>query len=123
MAIINKDKYLKDIAAKIQRSSMYFEMEDRPSIEMGGRQVFISCVSLDLENEQLTYTVCNSRGVELPSAHGLRPLRELDVRSLSAVTDKVDKYYHMRLDREKNLSRVSSQVTTLSRNRKPTLSL
>lgn len=115
MAIINKDKYLKDIAASVQRGAMYFEQKDRPGIEMGGRQVFVSSVFLSHDRGELAYTVANSQGDVLPSAHGMRPLRELDVRTLSAVGKVVSNYRRLRLERENSMHRITSQVLSLAK--------
>lgn len=110
MAIINKDKYLKDIAGRVQRGAMYFEQGDRPAVEMGGRKVYVSSVFLSHDRGELAYTVANAYGDVLPSVHGMRALRDLDVRTISAVDRVVGRYAAMRLERENNVRRIASQV-------------
>ena len=115
MAIINKDKYLKDIAARIQRGAMYFEAEDRPGLDMGGRKVFVSSVSFDQDRGELAYTVSNSKGEVLPSIHGVRNLRELDIKTLSTVSGVVRRYQDLQLRREQNLTNIESKMNVLRR--------
>lgn len=122
MAIINKEKYLKDIARMVKRGAMYFEAEDRPQIEMGGRQVYIGSVSFDYDRGEMAYKVYNRVGNEIPSAHGVRPLQELDLRTLSSVKEVVANYHRMALERERNISKIFSQVGSLRR-RGPQMSL
>ena len=115
MAIINKDKYLKDIASRVQRGAMYFEAEDRPVLDMGGRRVYVSSVAFDLERGELTYEVSNAKGDVLPSVHGVRSLRALDIKSLSAVGSVVKAYQQMQIDRERNLVNIESRVRSQKR--------
>lgn len=115
MAIVNKDKYLKDIASCIKRGEMYFEAADRPVVEMGGRKVYVSSVSMDLDLGVLAYQVSNARGEVIPSAHGVRPLSELDGRVLSSVNKVVRQYHGYELQRERNLRQVSSRVNSVRR--------
>lgn len=117
MAIINKDKYLKDIGALVKKGVMYFEADDRPQLEMGGRKVFVSSVSYDMERGDLTYAVSNQKGDILPSAHGVRPLAGLDARTLSAIGKKVHEYAELRSQRERNLINVESRLQTVARRR------
>ena len=91
MAIINKDKYLKEIASLVHKGEMVFEAVDRPSLEMGGRQVYVGSVAFDLDLGELTYSVQNRAGDTLASAHGVRRLSGLDGKSLAAVTGIVRK--------------------------------
>lgn len=121
MALINKDRYLKDVASRVQRGAMYFEQGDRIAIEMGGRKVFVNSVFMSHDRGELAYTVANAAGEVLPSVHGMRPLRDLDVRTLSAVTKVVNKYAAMRLEREKNISRIASQVNATRRKLIPSI--
>lgn len=121
MALINKDRYLKDIASRVQRGAMYFEQGDRVAVEMGGRKVFVNSVFMSHDRGELAYTVANAAGEVLPSAHGMRPLRDLDVRTLSAVTKVVSRYAAMRLERERNISRIASQVMGIKRKLVPSL--
>ena len=110
MAIIKKDKYLKDIAQRIGRGSMFFEAEDRPSLMMGGRQVFVSSVGFDLLSGEMTYSVSNSKGEVLPSAKGVRRLGELDVKSLSELGRVVGPYAELRKERTRNLVNLESRM-------------
>lgn len=110
MAIINKDKYLKDIAARVQRGAMDFEEGDRPELDMGGRKVYVKGVHFDLDRGMLAYTVCNSKGDVLPSVHGMRSLSELDIKSLSAVSKEVIKYHDLQLQRERNLNVINNRL-------------
>lgn len=117
MAIIRKEKYMKDIAIRIGRGSMFFEAEDRPSLMMGGRQVFVSSVGFDLLSGEMTYQVSNSKGEILPSAKGVRPLAELDVKSLSGIDKVVGEYADLRRSRTRNLINVESRLRLSSKNR------
>ena len=121
MAIINKDRYLKDIAAAVRRGALYFESQDRPALEMGGRQVFISSVSYDMDSGTLSYAVSNARGDVLPSAHGVRPLSNLDARSLLEVSKTVGRYAALRQRRDENLIQLASRSVALNRRNIPKL--
>lgn len=114
MAVINKDKYLKDIAAAVQRGVMYFDEGDRPRMEMGGHVVFISSVSYDMDSGELAYTVSNAKGDILPSSHGVRKASQLDVKMLSVLANTAGQYRALRQRREQNISRVVSRVASLS---------
>lgn len=110
MAVINKDKYLKDIASHVPKRGLYFEGDDRPAVMMRGRQVYISSVAFDPELEQLTYTVANKRGDVFTSEHGERRLSALDVRTLSSVSDTVRRYALLRGQRERNELNIASRL-------------
>lgn len=92
MAVLNKEKYLKDIASLVRKGAVYFDEADRPEIDMGGRKVFVSGVSYDQDSGEMAFVVSNSSGVELPSAKGPRALSSLDQRTLVAVRDRVREY-------------------------------
>lgn len=113
MAVIRKDKYLKDIATRIGRGSMFFEMEDRPSVMMGGREVFVGSIGYDNLCGEMTYTVSNSRGDVLPTAHGVRRLVELDVRTLSQLSGLVGEYQRLRQSRTQNLVNLETRMRSL----------
>lgn len=115
MAIIKKDKHLKDIASRVQCGSMYFEAEDRPRFEMGGRSVQLSRVYFDRDNAHLAYELCDANGRLLLSDHGSRPLRELDVKTLSKVADAVRNAHALGLKREKNLVNVRARLELVRR--------
>lgn len=117
MAIVNKDKYLKDIGALVKKGVMYFEAEDRPQLEMGGRKVFVSSVSFDMDRGDLTYTVTNQKGEILSSAHGVRPLSGLDIQTLASVGKVVRNYAELKSQRERNLVNVESRLQTVARRR------
>lgn len=110
MAIIKKEKYLKDIAMRIGRNSMFFEAEDRPSLMMGGRQVFVSSVGYDLLSGEMTYTVSNKAGSTLLSEKGVRKLAELDIKTLSGLDEVVKRYEELRKSRTRNINNVSSRL-------------
>lgn len=114
MAFINKDKYLKDIATRVGRGSMFFEAEDRPSLMMGGRQVYVSSVGFDTLSGEMTYTVSNQRGEILPSAKGIRPVRELDIKSLASVDRMVVQYSDLRRERTRNLVNMEARMRQVS---------
>ena len=114
MAIIKKDKYLKDIAQRIGRGSVFFEAEDRPSLMMGGRQVFVSSVGFDLLSGEMTYSVSNSTGEILPSTRGVRRLGELDIKSLNELSRVVAAYADLRMERTRNLVNLENRVRQVS---------
>ena len=122
MAVIKKDKYLKDIASHVHKGALYFEAKDRPAVQMGrgadGKPltVYVSSVSFDQESGQLTYKVADSRGEELSSAHGLRPLVGLDINTLSRVSDTARKYAELRSLRERNMVTINARLKAV---RKP----
>jgi len=122
MAVIKKDKYLKDIASHLHKGALYFEAKDRPAVQMGrgsdGKPltVYVSSVSFDQESGQLTYKVADAQGAELPSAHGLRPLVGLDVNTLSRVSDTARKYAELRSLRERNMVTINARLKAV---RKP----
>lgn len=123
MAIINKDKYLKDIASLVHKGVMDFELNDRPALEMGGRRVYVGGVAFDYDLGELTYTVQGREGALLPTEHGVRRLSQLDVRSLAAVSDTVRRYAGLRRERERNLVNVESRLRQLSGPKGPGMSL
>ena len=84
---------------------------------MGGRQVFVSSVGFDLLSGEMTYQVSNSKGEILPSAKGVRPLAELDVKSLSGIDKVVGEYADLRRSRTRNLINVESRLRMSSKNR------
>lgn len=115
MAVINKDRYLKDIAAALQRSRMYFDKKDRVSFMMGTTKVYISDLSFDFDNGEINYNVSNERGDIFASAHGVRLLREVDVNTLASLSELVDRYHKLALKRQESLGRISSQLSDRSR--------
>lgn len=117
MAIINKDKYLREIASLVQKGAYHFEPADRPSLMMAGRKVFISSVEFDLDSQELNYTVSNEKGDVLLSALGERRLAGLDMKTLAAVGGKVREYAELRSQRERNQVNIESRLATVRRNR------
>lgn len=115
MAIINKDKYLMEIASLVRKGSYEFEPGDRPAVRMGGRDVFISSVGFDMERGELTYTVSNEAGEILPSAHGERPLSVLDARTLGTVGGTVRRYAELRRERERNQVNIEARLDAVRR--------
>lgn len=114
MAIINKNKYLKDIATRIGRGSVFFEVEDRPSLMMGGRQVYVSSVGYDTLLGEMAYTVSNERGDILTSSKGIRPVKELDIKSLVSVSHVVAEYSALRQERTRNLVNMEARMRQVS---------
>lgn len=110
MAIVNKQKYLSGISALVGKGSVHFEEQERPAFEMGGRQVFVTSVSYDYDTCDLTYRVCNSMGMHLPSAHGERPLSQLGVRLLGEIAEKARMKAELRKERSRNLVAVESRA-------------
>lgn len=110
MAIIKKDKFLKDIATRVGRGSMFFEMEDRPSLMMGGRQVYVSSVGYDNLSGEMAFSVSNSKGEVLSSAKGIRRLADMDAKSLSAVSAVVSEYADLRAQRTRNLVNLETRM-------------
>lgn len=119
MAIVKKEKYLKDIAQRIGRGSMFFEAEDRPMFMMGGRQVFVSSVGYDNLSGEMAYIVSNQEGRVLPSAKGVRCLAELDITSLVKVQDVVKTYDGLRKERTRNLVNMETRMRLVSVARRP----
>lgn len=115
MAIIKKEKYLKDIASRLGNRALYFEKGDRPTVQMGGRQVYVSSVAYDREMGEMTFTVRNDRDELLQSEHGPRPLSQLDINTLSKVGESVRKYAALRLERERNLINVESRLRAVGK--------
>lgn len=112
MGILNKDKYLRDIASAIGRGAVHFESGDRPSFMMGGRQVYIHSVSFDSLSGEMTYTVCNAAGKILTSDKGVRRLSELGASQLRELSVKVGDYIGLRRERMKNLVNIESRLKT-----------
>ena len=115
MAIIRKEKYLKDIAMRVGRGTMHFEDEDRPVVQMGGRQVYVAAVGYDFLLGEMAYSVANERGDILSSARGVRRLGELDIKTLASVGAKVGEYAAMRQERMRNLVNIESRMRQVSR--------
>lgn len=110
MSIVNKDKFVKDIASKVMKGTVHFEMEDRPSLMMGGRKVYVDSVSYDPLIGELTNSVSNENGDILRSRHGVRPLKELEPSVLRDVSEKVSAYVSMRVQRAKNIVNLESRL-------------
>lgn len=123
MAIVKKEKFLKDIAMRLGRGSMHFEEEDRPVVMMGGRQVFVAAVGFDNLLGGMAYSVANANGEILPSAHGVRKLSDLDVKTLAAVGSVVVEYARMRQERSRNVTNIQSRLHETSRRSGKGLSL
>ena len=119
MAIIRKDKYLKDIANRVGRGSMFFEADDRPALLMGGHQVYVSSVGFDTLSGEMTYAVSNLKGEVLPSARGSRRLGELDIRSLASVSEVVSRYSDLRRERTRNLVNVETRMRQITPSKRP----
>ena len=115
MAIVKKEKFLKDIAMQLGRRTVHFEEEDRPSLMMGGRRVYVAAVGYDFLLGGMAYSVSNARGDILPSSHGVRQLGELDVKSLLAVKMAVDEYSRLRRERTRNLVNIESRMRQTSK--------
>ena len=103
MAILQKDRFIRDIAGAIGREAMHFEKEDSPAVMIGGRQYFISSVFFDSYESKLAYELSDARGVVIPSAFGLRPLSDLPSNLLKETRDVVQEYAAYRRNRVKNI--------------------
>ena len=112
MAVINKDKYLGEIASLVRKGSVSFEMEDRPGFMMSGKQLYVSSVSFDTDSGELVYGV--SRGDGAP-AMAARPLSGLDIRTLGSVTRAVRKAAGLRRGRERDIMNIESRVAEVTR--------
>ena len=97
MAVIDKNKYLRQIAELVGKGAVCFDLGDRPALEMGGHTVFVRSVSFDTERGEFTYAVSNVNGEILPSAHGVRPLSGLDIGTLNGIADVVRRIRGRRL--------------------------
>ena len=117
MAILNKEKYLKDIAALVQKNAMDFEAKDRPSLMMDGTKVWIGSVAYDHDSGQFSYTVQDEAGREYASAHGMRPLSGLDVKTLRTVSEVVTRYAGLRRERGRNLVNIDARLGAVNRSR------
>ena len=115
MAVINKEKYLREIASFVQKGALEFENGDRPVVEMDGMKVYISRVGFDFDRGEITYDVSDAAGKILPAAHGERPLAALDVRTLASVSGTVKEYAALRSSRERNLVNVESRLKETAR--------
>lgn len=115
MAVINKEKYLREIASFVQKGALEFENGDRPVVEMDGMKVYISRVGFDFDRGEITYDVSDAAGKILPSVHGERPLAALDVRTLASVSGTVKEYAALRSSRERNLVNVESRLKETAR--------
>ena len=103
MAILQKDRFIRDIAGAVGRGAMHFEKEDSPAVMIGGRQYFISSVFFDSYESKLAYELSDSRGAVIPSAFGLRPLSDLPSNLLKETRDVVQEYAAYRRNRVKNI--------------------
>ena len=115
MAVINKEKYLREIASFVQKGALEFENGDRPVVEMDGMKVYVSRVGFDFDRGEITYDVSDAAGKILPSVHGERPLAALDVRTLASVSGTVKEYAALRSSRERNLVNVESRLKETAR--------
>ncbi len=115
MAVIKKDKYLRSIAALVQKDEMVFELQDRPVLEMDGRTFHIGSVGFDYDSGSIAYTVADGAGRTLTSEYGARPLAGLDVRVLSSLERVVSKYAALALNRERNIVNVESRARMAAR--------
>lgn len=118
---INKHKYLREIASLVQKGAFHFDSEDRPAVSMGGRQVFIKSVGYDMDGGGVTFTVAGPDGRDIPSAHGMRPVSNLDGATLKVLGATVRRYADLRVQREQNLVNVESRVREAVRRPSPVL--
>ena len=89
MGIVNKEPFIRDICNRVSRGAVYFDKDDRPALEMGGKKVFISSVSFDQSLGRMTYSVSREDGALALSKHGPRLLEHLDAGTLSMVNRSV----------------------------------
>ena len=72
-------------------------------------------VAFDMDLGELTYSVSDSKGEELLSRHGVRPLAQLDVNTLGKVEQSARKYAALRMERQRNIINVESRLSALSK--------
>lgn len=118
MAVINKEKHLREIASLVRKGSFHFEPDDRPAVVMGGREVFVASVAFDPELECLTYTVRDAAGTRLASRLGERRLDALDTGTLAAVCVRAREYAALRSGRENDIVNIRSRLLMVGRDRK-----
>lgn len=123
MPVVNKEKYLREIASLVRKGSLEFAPERRPSLEMGGRTVYVKGVSFDIERGELGYEICSEKGDVLSSVNGFRPLARLDQRSLLSVRDASREAFGARVQRGRNLSNIESRVRAAALRRSGGLNL
>lgn len=115
MAIINKQKYLRDIYSLVGKGTVHFEESDRPRFEMGGRTVFVTDVSFDYDLCGMAYNICSETGMYLPTSHGVRPISQLDVNVLKDLSEKGVHLTSLKKERTRNLVAVESRVRNVGR--------
>ena len=113
MAIINKDRYLRDIARHIGKGEMSFEQESRVGIEVGGTKAFVKGVAFDAERGEITYELCDDAGKVYTSSRGPRPLSGLGVRDLSKVSRVVTEAARIRSQRMANIVNIRSRLSAV----------
>ena len=116
MRILNKESVLMGIAAKVGKGALYFDLSDRPSVMMGGRNLGISSVAFDPLEGVLTYDVSDKSGKVLSSSFGVRRLEHLDDSFLNAVSKVVDKYAALRNGRGRGLEAIKNMVNFAVKN-------
>ena len=110
MAYINKSKYIHDISVLVGKRGVSFDMERRPVLEVGGRKAFVKDVGYDAERGEMTFSLCDDRGLVYPTSRGARPLSSLDVRTLKSVSDEVIVAVGMNEKRALNLMRIEARL-------------
>lgn len=110
MAIINKDRYLRDIARHIGKGEMSFDLENRVGIEVGATKAFVKGVAFDAERGELTYELCDAEGKVYTSSRGARPLSGLGVKDLSKVSAVVTEAARIRSQRMANIVNIRSRL-------------
>ena len=116
MAVIRKERYLREIASCVRKGSLRFDEVDRPVLQVGGRDCYLSGLSYDVLSGEIVYTLSDKAGNVLPSAHGVRPVEGLPAGVLSDLAVKAGRYSRLRADKERNIANIRSRVlaSTLS---------
>lgn len=104
------------IAAKVGKGALHFDLSDRPSVMMGGRNLAISSVAFDPLEGVLTYDVADKSGKVLSSSFGVRRLEHLDGSLLENVAKAVEKYAALRNSRGLGLEAIRNMTNFAAKN-------
>lgn len=110
MALIEKQRYLSDIAASVRKGEIVFDKDDRPVLSVGDNDVYVGSVSYDMDSGELVWGAQTRSGVPVPSPRGPRPLDTLNMASLKSVGATVSRYAGYRARRESNIVNLEAGV-------------